>query len=312
MKNWFFAFSLLVIVVFANCKKQSAKEEVVPGGNAAEYDLNGKSRFLKELSVPGSAKISFDSLTASFSVKMPENYAVDQIDILLSLYGGIKLLDSNAVGTADRKINFAYKGREPLRFSLQEPNGSKKNFTVYVEVPGTPVIELLSKSVPLSSGPIQLPIKIISGLGTTPAFPGQGNPSVRFIDRKSSYLIEGSFYNNLVYAHIQDAGMLINSRTLALELSFGEGKKVTFENITFKRGLPQAELLGYENILIPKTDGIRVYGGYFSSVERYTARLSSDFLPQPIVVNMKYTDSLQMSSEIPQDVPVGILPGYFL
>jgi hypothetical protein len=296
---------LLVSVLCAGCKKQAAKEEVIPNEYPAEYYPDGTPKFLKALSVPGSSSVSFDSLRGDFTIKMPDNYTSDQIQLVLSLYGGIQLLDSASARTDDKNIDFSYKGREPLRFGLQEPKGNKKFYTVYVEVPGTPVIELLSTTVPVSSGPFQLPIKIISGLGTTPAYPGQTNPSARFVDRKSSFQVDGTFYNNLIYANIKDAASLINTRTLALELTFDGNKKVTFENITFKRGLPKAELGGYENIAIPKIDSIRAYGGYYSALDRYTVQFSNDFLAKPIVRNMKYKDSLQIVSDIPQDIPEG-------
>jgi hypothetical protein len=305
MKKRLSLLLLLMTVWCAGCKKQAAKDEVNPEEYPAEYDPDGKPKFLKELSVPGSTKISFDSLGRTFTVIMPENFGADQIQLVLSLYGGIQLLDGASARTDDKIIAFSYKGKEPLRFGLQEPKGTKKHFTVYVEVPGTPVIELLSTAVPLSSGPFQLPIKIVSGLGTTPAFPGQANPSVRFIDRKSGFQFDGAFYNNLVYANVTDAASLINARSLALEITFGGNKKVTFENITFKRGLPRAELYGYENVAIPKKDSIHVYGGFYSSSDQYTVEFSNDFLVKPIVRNLRYRDSLQMVSDIPQDIPEG-------
>jgi hypothetical protein len=273
-----------------------------PGG---EYYPDGSSKFLKDFKVAEAEKIIYDSLTRNFTINLPQNFSADAISINLSLYTGVRLLDSAAAPISETIIKFAYKGSEPLRFGLQETKGSKVFYTVYVNVAGQPNIQLVNNEIPINSGPISLPVKIISGLGTTPSIPGLSNPTVKLLDRKTGYSLDGSYYNNLIYAYIPDASKLIASAALALEINFGNGKKAVFENLKFKRGLPKANLSGYENILIPKSDSMLVYGGYYSPGEKYTVRFSSDFVTLPISKEMKYLDSMRISNILPKDIPDG-------
>ena len=304
MRKVVFILLLTATNLLWSCKKQPAVEEVVPLPGQGEYNPDGKAKFLKSLTVAGSEKITYDSTTRNFIVSLPQNFSADDITLALSLYDGINLLDTTESVLTDTNIKFRYKGSDPLIFILQDSKGAKMLFNVYVNVPGQPKIELVTNEIPVNTGPLNLPLKIISGLGTTPSIPGEPNPKVKLVDRKTNYTIEGSFYDNLVYAYIQDAGKLIASQNLALEITFSAGKQVVFENLKLKRGVPRAELSGYDNVLVIKTDSILVFGGYYSPMEKYCVQFSSDFLPSPIRGEMKYIDLLRISNT-PKDVPDG-------
>jgi|GEM_PF-5851657 len=304
MKKLAFILLLTATSFLWYCKKQAAVEEVVPQQGQGEYYPDGTAKFLKSLKVAEAEKITYDSLTKNFTVTMPTNFSADEITLALSFYSGISLLDSAGSAITATAIKFTYKGSDPLRFSLQETKGTKMLYTVYVNVPGQPNIELVNNEIPINAGPLDLPLRIISGLGTTPSTPGDSNPKVKLIDRKTNFTIEGTYYNKLIYAYIQDAGKLISSQNVALEINFAVGKKAVFENLKFKRGLPRASLSGNDNVLINKTDSILAYGGYYSRSEKYSVQFTNDFLSVPISLEMKFIDSLRISNA-PKDIPDG-------
>lgn len=300
---------LLVTTVFLSaCRKQQDKEEVAPSTLPVEYYPDGSLKFLRELKVPDAENIVYDSLTRNFTISLPTNFSKDEINLNLSLYGGIGLLDSTESLTESTGIKFSYKGSKPLRFQLRATDGEEMTYQVYVTVAGQPRVQLPNTDIPLYSGSFALPLKIISGIGTTPSAPGQPTPGVKFIDPKSEWVMEGFYQDNQIHAYIPDVSKLMSLTSLTLEINFGDKKKAVLERVRFVRGLPRAHLQGFDNILFSKTDSITVYGGYFSPNEKYEVRFSSDFLSQPVSREMRYVDSAIVAGSL----PFNIAPGSYL
>lgn len=295
---------MLIMLFMMACKKQSSQEEVTPDPNLVEYYPDGTPKFLKDVKVLGSEKIRIDTISKNISITLPQNFTADEISIMLTLYGGIKLLDSTMSQTAETSIRFAYKGSTPLKFALEEPKGTKAYYNVYIQVPGPSRIELQNKDIQVNSGPINIPLKIISGLGTIPSVPGEAFPTVKISDPISGLVVNGSFYGNQIYANI-DAGKLIAATSTVIEINFGNGNKVNFEGVRFRLGLPRATLGGIAKVLLLRTDTIAAQGGFYRAGELYQARFSSDFLSQPASLNMRFLDSLRLSTTLPSGIPDG-------
>ena len=305
MRKIVYIFLWLTVGLFICCNKKSNTDVVTPEQKPGEYNLDGSAKFLKSISVTESEKIVFDSLGSSFTITLPKDYAQESINIKLSLYNDIRIEEGVSPAKTDTTIKFTYQGSAPLRLTLVASNGSKKGYSIYVNHAATPQIELLNTEIAINASFIKLPIKIITGVGTTPAGPTLKNPVVKLIDRKNNSVIEGLFYNNLGEISISDISRLVNASQYALEIQFGNQKAFVFENIHFKRGLPSVTIAGYQNVLSPSKDTILAFGGYFSPEEKYQVEFSSDFIAQPVLQEMKFLDSSRISTSLPKGIGEG-------
>lgn len=305
MRKIVYIFLSLTIVLFICCNKKSNKDIVTPEGKPGEYNLDGSPRFLKSIAVSEAEKITFDSVGSNFTITLPKDYAQESINIKLSLYSDVKIEEGVSPAKSDTTLKFAFEGSAPLRLTLVAANGAKKGYLIYVNHTAQPQIELLNTEISINASFIKLPIKIITGVGTTPSAPTLKNPSIKLINRKNNAVIEGLFYNNLGEISISDISGLVNASQYALEIQFGNQKTFVFENIRFRRGLPSVTIAGYQNVLSPSKDSILAFGGYFSPAEKYQVEFSSDFLAQPVLQEMKFIDSSRVTTTLPKGIAEG-------
>jgi len=305
MRILVYFFLLISTVFFSYCKKSPDVTQITPDPKSGEYNLDGSPKFLKGISVQGSEKIAFDSASRDFVITLPKSYSEENIDLHLSLYKDIKIEYGTPSVKSDTIIRFTYKGSAPLRFFLVAGDGTRKLYSVYVNHSASPQIELLSNEILINSSFIKLPVKIITGVGTTPATPALANPVIKLIDRKNGSLLEGVFYNNIGQVFISDASKLINSDKYALEIQFSNQKSFVFENIRFKRGLPSVNLAGNQNVLSPEKDTIFAFGGYFIPTDRYKVEFSSDFAAKSSAQEMKFLDSSRITANLPKGIAEG-------
>lgn len=286
-----------------NCKKEKDLIIAIPEPKPGEVITEEYPKFLKTLTVPGSEKIVFDSLNRAYIVTMPAGHKDDAININLSLYDGVKLADNTFASTNDTTIKFAYKGSLPLGITLQKSD-QWNSFNVFVQTSGPINIQMSYKDIPLNIGWIHFPFKVISGLGTIPSGPNQKNPTVKLINRNTNSSLEGLLGSDWKEMYFADMEKLLNTSKLTLEINFPGSSPLIFDDISFKRGLPEA-FISNNTFLYSRNDTINVHGGYFLPSEKYVVQFSNDHLANPISVEMDFKDMSAILTTLPKAIPAG-------
>jgi len=303
MKKLAYLTLLTTIGLFFQCKKDAGKEEVTPQPEIViPVDEN---QILKKLTVPEAETVTFDSLASNFLVKLPSGFSADEVNIKLSLYDDVSLLDSASLETSNKDLKFPYKGSIPLTLVLKKKGiATPRRYYVYVEAQGSPKIELASKEISVKQGVSYFPFKIISGLGTIPSKPDQKRAIIKLVDRTTNTVVEGTVQNVLQNVYFQDLSSLINSEKVGLDLTFDGSEPLIFDGLQLKRGVPGATISNMPFTLI-KTDTLKVIGGYFDPMAVYTAGLSNDFSQGQKIINLAYQDKGNLSSKFNTDLSEG-------
>lgn len=311
MKKLLCLILLISAGLLIQCKKNS--DLVVNPGTKPDPEtqvpqLVKAAEFLKMLSVTGSEKIVFDSTTKNYFVSLPDSYDESKAEVKLSLQKNIFLWDSTASTIIkDSIIRYNYKGTAPLLFKLSDnPEKSWFFFTVYFNFSGTPKIELLSKEIPLDIRGSDLPLRILAKVGSIPASPGQYGPMVNVTNRKTGYTAESSLYPENNYVNFYEAEKLLTNDPITLEIIFYNQKPVVFEGIKFTRSIPKLYLAPeYKSIYTPK-DTIKVNGGFFIPAAKYSVTFTSDYIPAPVSIDIKFEDPSRLTAnQIPSTLPEG-------
>lgn len=300
MKKTLFAI-LCMSIAWAGCKKEQVKEEV----NPEPTDQPSPKHFLKAVNVSGNSEVRFDSTYLSYAIALPADTKGQQLDLQLSLPAGIQLLDDNGIASRDTVVPFQYAGQEPKRLVLVDKKGERQVYTIFVALPGPIKAELTTTELSLNRGPIILPVKWISGVGTIPAHPEHASAKILLRDPSNGYEVEGSFTGKQVSAYIPDATRLLQAQRLTLEIQIANNPPIKFDNIRFKRGIPMAFLVGYDNVLVPAKDSMEVSGGFFIPGAKYTAVFTSDFLAKPVSQTLTRLDSSRVAGPYPTSLPEG-------
>lgn len=304
MKRYFYIL-LLLATFLAACKKESDKNEVNPEpGSTGEAKA---SEFLKSLRVTGAEEVSFDSVSNSFYVNLPDTYNAEQAEVILSMQPEIVLTDSLEKPISGSVISYAYKGTPPLRFQLQDKSAKNRFiFQVYFNFSGTPQIELLQKEIPMNASGVNLPLRFTAKVGSIPSSVEQLGPIVKISNKKTGFFMESSYYSLTTPLYLGAAEELITNDPLTLEFKFFNQTPVVFEGIKFVRGLPNLYATPMYKSQYTYKDTLKAAGGYFLPKEKYTVRISSDFLPAPVVSAVQVKDAQLLTlDKIPASLPEG-------
>lgn len=303
MKNPAYLLLILTIGLFFQCKKDAANEEVTP---QPELVLPvDETKILKKLTVPEAEVITFDSVASNFLIKLPANFSGDEININLSLYDDVNLLDSASAETGNTALKFLYKGSRPLTILLKKKGiAAPRRYFLYVEAQGDPKIELTSKEISIRKGVSYIPLEIISGLGTLPSRPEMVNPVIRLSDHTTNTVFEGTVQNTLQNIYFEDITGLINSASVGLELIFEGTSPLTFEGLQVKRGLPGASISNLPFTFV-KADTLKLIGGYFDPKSTYTVGLTNDFTQGQKILNLTFQAKENLTANLTTDIPEG-------
>jgi len=303
MKKPAYLLLILTICLFWQCKKDRADEEVTPQPEITNPD--DANKILKKLVVSEAETVTFDSLRAVFLVKLPASFSADDINISLSLYPDVYLLDSASSETNNNNLKFSYKGSRPLNLVFRKKGVSTtRRYELYVEAQGSPKIELSTKEISVKQGVSYIPLKIISGLGTIPSIPEQRSPIIKLSDRATNTVFEGTFQNVLQNVYFEDLTSLINAEKVGLELTFEGISPLNFEGLQLKRGVPRADLNNMPYTLV-KSDTLKITGGYFDPNAKYTAGLSNDFSTTPLMMDLAYDGKANLSAKFTTQLSEG-------
>lgn len=281
---------------------------VVPNPGTEVAKLTRAGDFLNLLTVTGAEKVVFDSVTNNYYVSLPDSYNESKAEVKLSLQRNIVLWDSAVTSiTKDSVIRYNYNGTSPLLFKLSDnPEKSWFYFTVYFNFSGTPKIELLSKEIPLDSRGSNLPLRFLPKTGSIPSSPGQYGPLVKVINRKTGYTAESYLYPENNFVNFYEAEQLITNDPIALEINFYNQKPVVFEGIKFTRSIPKLYVAPDYKFVYTPNDTIKADGGFFVPAAKYSATFTSDYIPAPVTIGVKFIDVFNLAiDEIPSSLAEG-------
>ncbi|MCE7062646.1 hypothetical protein [Dyadobacter sp. CY343] len=303
MKKSFYIL-LLLVTFLAACKKDRDKNEVNPEpGSTGEAKA---SEFLKSLRVTGVEEVSFDSVSNSFYVNLPDTYNAEQAEVILSMQPDVVLTDSLEKPISGSVISYPYKGTPPLRFQLRDKSDKKWLFHVYFNFSGTPQIELLQKEIPINASGVNLPLRFTAKVGSIPSSVEQLGPIVKISNKKTGFFMESSYYSLTTPLYLGAAEELITNDPLTMEFKFFNQTPVVFEGIKFVRGLPDLYATPMYKFQYTYKDTLKAAGGYFLSKEKYTVKISSDFLATPVVSAVQVKDAQLLTlDKIPASLPEG-------
>ncbi|KAA0990513.1 hypothetical protein [Dyadobacter aurulentus] len=304
MKKFVYIF-LLLITSLAACKKERDKLDVVPEpGSTGDAKA---AEFLKSLRVTGVEEVSFDSVSNSFYVNLPDTYNAEEAEVILSMQQDIVLVDSLDKPINGNVILHAYKGTPPLRFQLRDKSDKKWfYFNVYFNFSGTPQIELLQKEIPINASGANLPLRFTAKVGSIPSSVEQLGPIVKISNKKTGFFMESSYYSLTTPLYLGATEELITNDPLTMEFKFFNQTPVVFEGIKFTRGVPNLYATPSYKFQYSYKDTLKAAGGYFLPQEKYTVKISSDFLAAPVSVAAKVEDAQMLTlDKIPANLPQG-------
>jgi hypothetical protein len=300
-------YLFLSTLLLLNCKKDADFAGFAPKPQPEPEVVINADYFLKELKVNGSTAIRLDSLRNNFMVSLPDSYNEENAEVKLSLKPGRFLTDGRENPVSDSIIHYKYKGTNPLEFQLtDEKKKYSTNFTVYFNFTGTPDIKLLEKEIAINASGIKLPLVFNAKVGSIPASPEQSGPVMKFINRKTGFVTEASFYGEGGTVYAASAENLISNDPIALEIKFYNQNPVVFEGIKFLRALPEARIYTTYTKGYTYQDTVRVTGGYFVPDEKYTVAISNDVMGAPVTTALKFnTVNTLTVDKLPSTLPEG-------
>lgn len=285
-----------IIIVFSfllGCKKKDNLIEIAPKPDPEpEISMLAKD-FLKTLDVTGAGKVQFDSVNNSFLVDLPDNFNNLKAEVKLTLQPDIFLLDSLDKATSDTVIHYRYSGAAPLSIRLRDKTERHEfYFQVYFNFTGPPSIELLNKEIPITSGPIRIPVRFTEKTGSIPRAPGVwGGISVKFINKKTGFSTGGDIGDFDTWIFFAGAHNFVSNDPFTLEIALYNHNPVVFEGIKFIRGLPAIFIYPSYKFDYNRNDTIKISGGFFLPEEKYTLTFSNDYMAIPITVPATVQDS---------------------
>jgi hypothetical protein len=298
-------FTLLLLIGFmTGCKKDQIIEAEPEPGPEKESTAG---QFLKSLSVTGVQEITFDSISNSFYVSLPDTYNEAAAEVKVNMQPDIVLADSLEKPTTGNTILYPYKGTPPLRFQLRDKTDKKWfYFNVYFNFSGTPEIELLQKEIPINASGVNLPLRFNAKVGSIPSSVEQLGPTVKISNKKTGFFMESSYYELTAPLYLGAVQELITTDPLTLEFKFFNQTPVVFEGVKFVRGVPNLYQMPMYKFQYNYKDTLKAGGGFFIPQEKYTVKISSDFLTTPVTAAAQVKDPQQLTlDKIPANLPEG-------
>ncbi|MCE7068324.1 hypothetical protein [Dyadobacter sp. CY326] len=301
MKKYILLF-LLTCAGLASCKKDS--DEQAPGPVQLP---NGSNLFLKSLDVTGREKVTFDSTKNYFVVTFPESYTSGSAEVKLALNENVVLIDSLGKPSTASILNYNFRGRDPLTFTLREKEDKYAGyFTVFFNIAGSPKIELIKNEITVNTNGFAFPFRYISGVGSFPSRPDEAMPVLKAINRKTGFETETSLYSKQENVQLQETEKLVGEDQVALELHFKDQPAVVFEGVKFTRGEPFVSIARENKFVYTTKDSLFASGGYFIPSAKYSVRFSSDYLATPVNAAVKYKSPNELvADKLPANIPEG-------
>ncbi|MCF0062084.1 hypothetical protein MUK70_22865 [Dyadobacter chenwenxiniae] len=302
MRKLTFLLLFISVACLSNCKKDSKDPGPDPDTNQPYTPI----QFLRSFEVPGSEKITFDSVTKNYQISLPESYFSNSAELKMSLNKNVVLIDSLGKATTDSTITYNFKGNQPLSFTLRDKEDKfAGSFTVYFEIAGAPKVELLTKAITINTNGFKSPFKFVSGVGTIPSRPGQTPPVIKASNAKTGFTTQTTYYQNQENITFEDIEKLVGADPIKLEVLFADKDPVVFEGITFTRGEPFSWIPDAKFVYSTK-DSVFVSGGYFVSTSKYTVKFTSDFVTTPATASLKFISPTSLNLEkFPSNVAEG-------
>jgi hypothetical protein len=303
MKKYILLLLLASVGLLTGCKKDKDN----PEPNSGVEIPNGSILFLKSLSVTGSEKVTFDSTKKYFAVNLPESYTNEIAEVKLSLHDNVLLMDSLGNPTTGNVINYDFRGRDPLTFTLKDKDDKYAGyFTVFFSIAGGPKVEIANKDITINTSGFKSPFRFVSGVGTIPSKPEETPPVLKVINKQTGFAAETNIYPNQENINFDGLDKLVTADPIVLELHFKDQNPIIFEGIKFTRGEPVLNVTRDNKFVYSSKDSVFASGGYFSTAGKYSARFSSDFLKTAVSAPIKVNNATSLAIEkIPANLPEG-------
>ena len=306
MKKYILLFLLTSAGFLTSCKKEKDNPEPNPGVEIP----NGSILYLKSLIVTGSEEVTFDSTKKYFAVNLPESFAADLAEVNLSLHDNVVLVDSVGGQTTANVINYDFRGKAPLKFTLKDKDDKYAGyFTVFFNIAGSPKVELETKNITINTNGFKSPFRFVSGIGSIPSKPEETAPVLKAINRQTGFVAESTIYPDQENIYFDDLEKLVTNDQVALEIHFQDKNPIVFEGIKFTRGEPVLNITRENKFVYTSKDSVFASGGYFSAAAKYSARFTNDFITTPISAAIKVSNPTTLALE---KLPANLTEGSYL
>lgn len=303
MKKYILLLLLTSVGFLTSCKKD--KDDLEP--NSGLNIPNSSIPLLKSVDVTGSEKVTYDSTKKYLAVNLPESFAADVAEVKLLLHDNVVLIDSLGGQTTSTVINYDFRGKAPLKFTLKDKNDKYAGYyTVFFSIAGGPKVELETKNITINTNGFKSPFKFVSGVGSIPSKPEETAPVLKAINRQTGFVTETTLYPNQDNIHLDGLEKLVTNDAIVLELHFQDQNPIVFEDVKFTRGEPVLNIMRDNKFVYTSKDSVFASGGYFNSAAKYNARFTNDFITTPISAAIKVNSPTSLAVEkLPANLPEG-------
>lgn len=302
-----FVFTLLVaITFFASCKKQN-KDIPDPVNQEIKITELTDVNFIQYLEIAGSEKITFDSTIQAYLVDLPAGYQTEDIAIKFKFYPGAYLTAGHSLESAEL-LDFAYRGRRPLTFQIASAKEQVKSYTLYVRHKGE-----LKASIPSGDdlacdpdGNLQIPIEILSGVGTIPDAP-ESNIELLTILKDNAGNRQASGHYFQASSYFNDILPFVGSNDVSVELKFGSKSLLLAQKRKLLRIQTLVNYIGEYNFAmpVPISKSVELRGNGFSDKKRYSLKIENEWLAKPVTADVKFESDRKLNATLPASLPAG-------